>query len=68
MCGGVLFFGMIMHKNLIAILFHFNNLLLSKLTFFMQYSILILDISIIKVCIRSDLITDSITIHLGRIT
>ena len=54
MSGGVLFFGMIMHKNPGFVLFHFNNLAFCKLTFFRQYSILNLDISIIKVCVRFD--------------
>lgn len=54
MSGGVLFFGMIMHKTPGFVLFHFNNLAFCKLTFFRQYSILNLDISIIKVCVRFD--------------
>ena len=54
MSGGVLFFGMIMHKNPGFVLFHFNNLAFCKLTFFRRYSILNLDISIIKVCVRFD--------------
>jgi len=54
MSGGVLFFGMNMHKKPRVGLFHFNNLVFCKLTFFMQYSILNLDISIFKVCVRLD--------------
>lgn len=54
MSGGVLFFGMNMHKKPGVGLFHFNNLVFCKLTFFMQYSILNLDISIFKVCVRLD--------------
>ena len=54
MSGRVLFLGMIMNKNPGFVLFHFNNLAFCKLTFFRQYSILNLDISIIKVCVRFD--------------
>lgn len=54
MSGRALFFGMNMHKKPGVGLFHFNNILFCKLTFFMQYSILNLDISIFIVCARLD--------------